>query len=65
MKRRNETEPTQAYTPPDGYGQWNTDPPDTSVSWSDYFACISDQASELYRRRDVESSESLKPYCHE
>ena len=65
MKRRNNTEPTQACTPPDGYGQWNTDPPDTYASWGDYFACISDQASELYSRRDVKFPEPVKRYCHE
>ena len=65
MKRRNKIEPTQACTPPDGYGQWNTAPPDTYESWGDYFACISAQASELYTRRDVEFSEPSKQLYHE
>ena len=65
MKRWNTTEPARACTPPDGYGQWNTDPPDMYASWGDYFAYISDQASELYSQRDIEFFEPLKQCCHE
>ena len=65
MIRWNTTEPTRACTPPDGYGQWNTDPPDMYASWGDYFAYISDQASELYSQRDIEFFEPLKECCHE
>ena len=39
--------------PPDGYGQWNSEPPETHMCWSDYFASISQQANDEYRRTNV------------
>ncbi len=46
----NKTEPAQICFPPDGYGQWNTNPPMAYASWGDYCASISQQAYEIYKK---------------
>ena len=53
MKMENKTEPAQTCFPPDGYGQWNTNPPRAYASWGDYFASISRQACDVYRKNKI------------
>ncbi len=55
----NETEPPKPCLPPDGYGQWNTEPPDTYESWGDYLASVSQQASEMYRQDGTAFSDKM------
>ncbi len=59
MKKPTYIKPIQTGLPPDGYGQWNSEPPDTYASWGDYFADVSQLASELYNRGNAESSEDF------
>ena len=59
MKRPNDMGSTEVDLPPDGYGQWNIEPPDTYASWGEYFACVSHLAIELYKQRNGESSEPI------
>lgn len=59
MMIENETEPSQVCLPPDGYGQWNTEPPATYASWGDYFASVSQQASEMYRQDGTAFSDKI------
>ena len=53
MLNQNEPDPGQQQFPPDGYGQWNSEPPETHICWSDYFASISQQAHDEYRRTSM------------
>ena len=53
MKMENTTEPAQICFPPDGYGQWNTNPPRAYASWGVYFASISQQACEIYKKNPI------------
>ncbi len=50
MLNQNEPDPGRQEFPPDGYGQWNTEPPETHISWSDYFMSLAQQANEEYKR---------------
>ena len=56
---KQEMELSQEGLPPDGYGQWNTEPPDTYASWGDYFASVSHQASEMYRQEGAAFSDTM------
>jgi len=53
MLNQNEPDPGQQQLPPDGYGQWNSEPPETHICWSDYFTSISQQAHDEYRRTSM------------
>ncbi len=57
MKKPTDIKPIQTDLPPDGYGQWNSEPPDTYTGWGDYFADVAQLALELYNRGNAESSE--------
>lgn len=59
MMIENETELSQTCFPPDGYGQWNTEPPATHASWGDYFASVAQQASEMYRQDGTAFSDKM------
>ncbi len=59
MMIEDEMEPSQGYLPPDGYGQWNTEPPNTYASWEDYFASVSHQAIEMYRQESAALSDTM------
>jgi len=41
MKRVDDTGSIEDGLPPDGYGQWNIEPPDTYASWGEYLAHVS------------------------
>ncbi len=58
-------EPAQTGHPPDGYAQWNTEPPEQYTSWGDYFASISQQASALYRQEWNAFSDRISQHCPE
>lgn len=53
MKMENKTEPAPICFPPDGYGQWDANPPKAYASWGDYFASISRQACDVYRKNKI------------
>jgi len=65
MKRVDDTGSIEDGLPPDGYGQWNIEPPDTYASWGEYLAHVSHLAINLYNERMSEPSKPLSQFCHE
>ena len=47
MRKLNDTGLIEDGLPPDGYGQWNIEPPDTYASWGEYLAYASHLAIDL------------------
>ena len=54
MRKLNDTGLIEDGLSPDGYGQWNIEPPDTYASWGEYLAYASHLAIDLYNKRKSE-----------